>query len=91
MEPQTMPSALQLMGCQNPPYGRDGDGLDDGLSDELPGQLCAILLGETAAQDVWALAGQAYHVDGDLRGKKRPWPHGQGRHTAPQAAGRETP
>ena len=90
MAPQMRPPGLQWMGRQTPPYRRGGDVLDDGLSDQRPRQCMAIPWGEAAAQDGWARASPAHHRDGDLGGTKRPWPHGQERHTAPQAAGRET-
>jgi hypothetical protein len=42
-------------------------------------EFSAIPLGEAAAQQIRAVTGQAYHVDGDFQGKNCPWPRGQGR------------
>ncbi len=87
VQPQMMAPGLQLMRGQNPPHRRGGDILNAPLGDELTCEFGAIPLGEAAAQRVRSLAGQAYHVDGDLRGKNRPWPRGQGRQRGHPSAG----
>lgn len=67
--PDMLPPGFQLMRGQNPAYSGSGDLFHDPLRDELPRQLGTIPLGETAAQRIRALAGQAYHVERDLGGK----------------------
>ena len=81
---------LQRRRGQNPAHGGGGDVLHAPRGDELPRQFGAIPLGQATAQRIGAFAGQAYHVERDLRGKNRPWPRGQGRRSAPPDAGRES-
>jgi hypothetical protein len=87
VQPQMMALGLQLMRGQHPPHRRGGDLLNDPLGDELTCEFGAISLGEAAAQRVRSLAGEASHVDGDLRGKNRPWHRGQGRQRGHPSAG----
>lgn len=87
VQPQMMAPGLQLMRGQNPPHRRGGDILNNPLGDELTREFGAIPLRETAAQRVRSLAGQAYHVDGDLGGKNRPWHRDQGRQRGQPSAG----
>src|SRR5215510_1384263 len=74
---------------QNASYGGSGDVRHNALRDELARQFGAIPLGEATTQQIRAFAGQAHHVDRDLRGKNRPWPRGQGRLKDRPDAGQE--
>ena len=85
-----MTPGFQLMSRQNPANGRSGDVLHEPVRDELPRQFGAIPLGEATAEQIGAFAGQAHHVDRDLRGENRPWRRGQGRQRGHPAAGPET-
>jgi hypothetical protein len=64
---------------QHPAPGGGGDLLNEPRGDEVPRQCGAIPRGEAAAQRIRTRAGEAYHVDRDLRGKHHPWHRGQGR------------
>ena len=54
---------------------------------ELSREFGAIPLGEATPQQIWAFAGQAHDVNGDLGGKTRPWHRGQGRQRGHRGAG----
>jgi hypothetical protein len=90
IQPEMMAPGFEVMARQNPPDGRGGDTLNHALSDELARQFGAIPLGEAAAQRIRTFAGEAYHVDRDLRGKNHPWPRGQGRRRARPGAAPES-
>ncbi len=74
-----MAPRLQWMRGPDPTDGRRRDVLHAPVRDELPRQFGTVPLGETTAEQIGALAGQAHHVDGDRRGKNCPWRRGQGR------------
>jgi hypothetical protein len=56
---------------QHPAYGGSRDVVHDAIRHELTRQFSAIPLGEAAAQRIWALAGEVYHVDRYRGGKNR--------------------
>ena len=74
-----MAPGFQLMRGQDPADGRGGDVRHKPVRDELPRQFGTIPLGEATAEQIGAFAGQAHHVNGDLRGENRPWRRGQER------------
>ncbi len=74
-----MAPRFQLMRDQDPADGRHGDILHKPVRDELPRQFGTVPLREATAEPIWAFAGQAHDVDGDRRGKNRPWRRGRGR------------
>jgi hypothetical protein len=87
IQPDMRAPGFELRCRQHPSHGGGGDVLNDPVRAQLPRQFGTIPRGQAAAQRIRALAGQAYHVDGDLGGKTRPWPRGQGRRPArPDAA-----
>ena len=69
LEPDMLGPGFQMMRGQNPAHRSGGDRLDDPLRHKLPGEFGAIPRGEATAQQIGALAGQAYHMDRDLGGK----------------------
>ena len=81
-QPAMMAPGFEVMASQNPLYGRGGDTRNHSRSEALAGQFGAILRGEAAAQRIRTFAGEAYHVERDLRGKNHPWHRGQGRRRA---------
>ena len=74
-----MAPGFQLMRGQDPADGRGRDVLYKPIRDELPRQFGTVPLRQATAEQIGAFAGQAYHVDGDRRGKNRPWHRGRGR------------
>ena len=89
VEPHMLAPGLQVMRGQNPAHGGSRHVLHEAIRHELTRQFSAIPRGEAAAQRIWALAGEAYHVDRDFGGKNRPWPRGQGRLKDRPDAGQE--
>lgn len=87
--PQMMAPWFQLLCGQHPAYGGSGDVRPQALREEWARQCGAIPRGEATTQQIRAFAGQAHPVDRDLRGKNRPWPHGQGRLKDRPDGGRE--
>jgi hypothetical protein len=69
IQPDMLAPGFELRCRQNPSHGGGGDVLNDPVRDQRPRQFGTIPLGQAAAQRIRALAGQAYHVDGDLGGK----------------------
>jgi hypothetical protein len=79
IEPALMAPGLELVGEQKTPDGGGGDDVNNPLRDELPRQFGTIPWREATAAPIGAFAGQADRVDGDRRGKNRPWRRGRGR------------
>ena len=89
-QPDMLPPGCQVRRGQHPAHRGGGARFNAPLRDERARQVGTLPRGETAAQEIRALAGQAYHVERDLGGKPRPWPRGQGRRRARPDAGRES-
>jgi hypothetical protein len=78
-EPAMRAPGLQMRAGQKPPHRGGGDRLHHARRDELVGQCRALPRGQAATQRIRPLAGEASHVDRDLRGENRPWHRGRGR------------
>jgi hypothetical protein len=89
VQPQMMAPGLQRMRGQKPSDGGSGDVRHHARRAELARQFGAIPRGEATTQQLRAFAGEAHHVDRDLRGKNRPWPRGQERLKDRPDAGQE--
>ena len=79
-----LPPAVLTPGCQvrrgqDAAHGRRGKLRHEPVREELPRPFGTIPRGEATAEPIGAFTGQAYHVNGDRRGKTHPWRRGRGR------------